>query len=184
MSREFGKHTSDELKEARELATKFIEIYGDFGDQATWNHFRKNGIWNDHTAVQSALHVIMDRNDKATGALELVQALTADRADLIEELASCQRMLHVLAADGGCSPDYPNGAREVLQQVTGGLPPFFEDRGVNGRSLARRDAKLLREYADKLVADESPDAEAGDMWDACQCADWMREQADKAEGSQ
>lgn len=51
-------------------------------------------------------------------------------------------------------------------------------------SLARRDAKILREYADKLEADEAPDAEAGDMWDASQCADWMREQAEKAEGHQ
>lgn len=51
-------------------------------------------------------------------------------------------------------------------------------------NLARRDAKLLREYADKLEADEAPDAEAGDMWDASQCADWMREQAEHAEGHQ
>lgn len=51
-------------------------------------------------------------------------------------------------------------------------------------SLARHDANILREYADKLEADEAPDAEAGDMWDASQCADWMREQADKAEGQQ
>ncbi|WP_193090824.1 Mce/MlaD family protein [Halomonas colorata] len=51
-------------------------------------------------------------------------------------------------------------------------------------TLARHDANILREYADKLEADEAPDAEAGDMWDASQCADWMREQADKAEAQQ
>jgi hypothetical protein len=51
-------------------------------------------------------------------------------------------------------------------------------------SLARRDAEVLRKYADMLEAEEAPDAEAGDMWDASQCAEWMREQAEKAEGHQ
>lgn len=51
-------------------------------------------------------------------------------------------------------------------------------------SLARRDAEVLRKYADMLEAEEAPDAEAGDMWDASQCAEWMREQAEKAEGQQ
>ena len=51
-------------------------------------------------------------------------------------------------------------------------------------SLARRDAEVLRKYADMLEAEEAPDAEAGDMWDASQCAEWMREQAEKAEAQQ
>lgn len=51
-------------------------------------------------------------------------------------------------------------------------------------TLRHHDASILREYAEKLEADEAPDAEAGDMWDASQCADWMREQAEKAEGHQ
>lgn len=57
-------------------------------------------------------------------------------------------------------------------------------RNPPAASLAHHDARILREYAYKLEADEAPDAEAGDMWDASQCAEWMREQADKAEAQQ
>tara|TARA_R110002110_G_scaffold106081_18_gene266189 strand:+ start:602 stop:721 length:120 start_codon:yes stop_codon:yes gene_type:complete len=36
----------------------------------------------------------------------------------------------------------------------------------------------MMNLADALEDAEAPDAEAGDMWDASQCADWIREQAE------
>lgn len=64
--RKFGDQTPEELEEARAAATAAIEIYGDFQQQELWDRFRKNGIWNDHAAVQSALSIIMERNDANT----------------------------------------------------------------------------------------------------------------------
>lgn len=55
-------------------------------------------------------------------------ALAADRADLIKELVACQNVLHQLAHAGECTPEYANDARDVLQRVTGGNPPMFDDR--------------------------------------------------------
>lgn len=53
-----------ELAEAREVATVAIEKYGDWQQQQElWDRFRRQGIWNDHAAVQSALAVIMARSD-------------------------------------------------------------------------------------------------------------------------
>ena len=45
-------------------------------------------------------------------------------------------------------------------------------------SLARHDAELILKLADQLEEAEAPDALGGDMWDASQCADWIREQAE------
>lgn len=46
----------------------------------------------------------------------------------------------------------------------------------------RRDDELIRGLADLLEAAEAPSAEGGYMWDASECADWLREQADTAGG--
>jgi hypothetical protein len=45
-------------------------------------------------------------------------------------------------------------------------------------SLGHRDGELLSDTANQLEDAEGPDAEAGDMWDASQCAQWIREQAE------
>ncbi|UTD55907.1 hypothetical protein [Halomonas sp. MS1] len=66
-------------------------------------------------------------------------ALAADRADLIKELIPLQNMTHGLARSGGCSPDYPNDAKAVLERVTGGHAPFFDDGSPSAKSLERRD---------------------------------------------
>ena len=42
---------------AREIATKTLQIYGEFND-AGWHRFNTEGIWNDHPAVQSALSAL------------------------------------------------------------------------------------------------------------------------------
>lgn len=46
-----------ELELAREIATKVLQTYGDF-DDASWNVFQTEGIWNDHAAVQTAIETI------------------------------------------------------------------------------------------------------------------------------
>ena len=43
-----------DLAVAREIATQTIEDYGDMSE-VEWIKFRKDGIWNDHVAVQAAL---------------------------------------------------------------------------------------------------------------------------------
>lgn len=48
-------------------------------------------------------------------------------------------MTHGLARSGGCSPDYPNDAKAVLERVTGGHAPFFDDGSPSAKSLDRRD---------------------------------------------
>ena len=80
--------------------------------------------------------------------------LATDRADLIKELTACQNMLHGLAHSGGCSPDYPNDAKKVLERVTGGHAPDFEDSGPNGKSLSRRDTLKQAEGA-AMVAESA-----------------------------
>jgi hypothetical protein len=45
------------LEEARRIATEVCEDYGEF-DNAALARFRKNGIWNDHPAVQAALRAM------------------------------------------------------------------------------------------------------------------------------
>ncbi|WP_447556387.1 hypothetical protein [Vreelandella sp. EE22] len=79
-------------------------------------------------------------NQQNTVQQEQNDALSADRAELIKELIACQNMLHGLARSGGCSPDYPNDAKAVLERATGGHAPFFEDNGPTGKTLERRDA--------------------------------------------
>lgn len=83
--------------------------------------------------------------------------LAADRADLIKELTACQNMLHGLAHSGGFSPDYPNDAKKVLERVTGGHAPDFEDSGPNGKSLSRRDALNQVEALEKLAHELASD---------------------------
>ena len=73
-------------------------------------------------------------------------ALAADRADLIQELIPLQNMTHGLARSGGCSPDYPNDAKAVLERVTGGHAPFFDDSGPSAKCLSRRDALKQAEW--------------------------------------
>lgn len=53
--------------------------------------------------------------------------LAADREALIKELVPCQNVLYQLAHVGQCTPSYANDARAVLERVTGGKPPCFED---------------------------------------------------------
>ena len=65
--RKFGQQSQAELDEARAAATDAIERYGEFERQEQWDRFRKFGIWTDHPAVQSALTIIMRRNDALTG---------------------------------------------------------------------------------------------------------------------
>lgn len=64
----------------------------------------------------------------ARAAYEALQKARADRADLIKELVPCQNVLHILALAGQCTPQYANDAKAVLQRVTGGNPPTFDDR--------------------------------------------------------
>ena len=71
--RKFGEQTKAELAEARAAATEAIEKYGDFQQSEVWDRFRRNGIWNDHAAVQSALIVIMRRNDEAENSAEIMK---------------------------------------------------------------------------------------------------------------
>ncbi|MDT8895678.1 hypothetical protein RSO41_13555 [Halomonas sp. I1] len=95
-------------------------------------------------------------------------ALAAHQADLVRELTSCQAVLHSLAHSGEVTSAYADDAKAVLTRT-------------KDISLARRDAELILWLADGLEAAEAPSAESGDMWDASQCADWIREQADTAE---
>jgi hypothetical protein len=62
-------------------------------------------------------------------------ALAADRTDLIQELVPCQNVLHQLAHAGQCTPEYANDARVVLQRITGGNPPTFDDHRPTTTSL-------------------------------------------------
>jgi hypothetical protein len=55
---QFGSHNNDDLELARIIATQAIERYGFFNSEAEWDRFRKQGIWNDHDAVQAALVTI------------------------------------------------------------------------------------------------------------------------------
>jgi hypothetical protein len=76
-------------------------------------------------------------------------SLAADRDDLIKELIHCQNVLHQLAHAGEFTPEYADDARKVLQRVTGGQPPLFDDKGLNPDSLNR---KLLLARAEELEA--------------------------------
>jgi hypothetical protein len=49
--------SEEELRVAREIASKVLHVYGDF-DDADWHQFITNGIWNDHASVQSAIETI------------------------------------------------------------------------------------------------------------------------------
>lgn len=47
----------EEIQLARECALEAVKLYGD-EDGPTHQRILKNGIWNDHVAVQSAIRVI------------------------------------------------------------------------------------------------------------------------------
>ncbi len=53
----FGKQTDEQLAVARTIAEAVIADYGDFSP-AEWERVIGEGIWNDHTSVQSALAAI------------------------------------------------------------------------------------------------------------------------------
>jgi hypothetical protein len=63
----------------------------------------------------------------AQAAYEALQKAKADRVDLIKELVPCQNVLHQLARSGQCTPQYADDACAVLERVTGGNPPTFDD---------------------------------------------------------
>src|SRR6185312_10104891 len=57
MATTFGQHKAEELVAARAIADAALTGYGDF-DEAGWQRYRSEGIWNDHVAVQAALIAI------------------------------------------------------------------------------------------------------------------------------
>lgn len=63
--RYFGQHTEEELKEAHQAFNTEVDTWGDLAP-LEWKEYRETGkIYNDHFAIQTALRVIMDRNDAA-----------------------------------------------------------------------------------------------------------------------
>lgn len=126
------------------------------------------GEGSDIGAAHEAVNALLNQRDLYRAAEEMQIALrekmerqrdelAADRADLIKELTACQNMLHGLARSGGCSPDYPNDAKKVLERVTGGHAPDFEDSGPKGKSLSRRDALNQVEALEKLAHELASD---------------------------
>lgn len=58
----------DPMTEARAIAVDAIHVYGDL-TETSFKHFRDNGIWNDHSAVQAALAAIDPARRKELAAL-------------------------------------------------------------------------------------------------------------------
>lgn len=70
--------------------------------------------------------------------------------------------------------------REELSESYKHLLKRNEALAILLEEALEREAALAAQIltlADSLEEAEAPDAEAGDMWDASQCADWIREQA-------
>lgn len=106
------------------------------------------------------------------------QALAAHVGHQHEWLARAERKLSAYV--GIC-----NGDKELNDTVLPMVRQTLEASPTT--SLARRDTEQLLALADALEQAEAPDAEGGDMWDARQCADWIREQAElrrQAEGGE
>jgi hypothetical protein len=100
---------------AREKLTLLLRDLDGYNGDEFWRQMSR--IAHGATDHPSAETLLLERD-----------ALAADRADLIKELVACQNVLHQLAHAGECTPEYANDARDVLQRVTGGNPPMFDDR--------------------------------------------------------
>jgi hypothetical protein len=100
---------------AREKLTLLLRDLDSYNGDEFWRQMSR--IAHGATDHPSAEALLLERD-----------ALAADRADLIKELVPCQNVLHQLAHLGQCTPQYANDARDVLQRVTGGNPPMFDDR--------------------------------------------------------
>lgn len=59
-----GTEDHEDLEAARGIASAAIDRYGDFVNEAIWEQFRRDGIWNDHVAVQAALVAIKMMRDE------------------------------------------------------------------------------------------------------------------------
>jgi hypothetical protein len=89
--RRFGQQSAEQLEIARACATAAHEDYSDF-DALTFDRFKKDGIWNDDVAVQSAL-----------AALQMAEALSpppvVEEAGLRDALEGAEEALGLLFHD-------------------------------------------------------------------------------------
>lgn len=173
--RKFGQHTQDELNEARNVATAMIKEYGDWTDTATWNRFRENGIWNDHVSVQSALAIIMERNDMIA-PVENNELAYTDEETAHKFVTNISGMVEYWSTTEENSPsqkDRMNGLVSDILSMIDGLSPNMPAMNVS-MNPHEDDREYLIQMGDQFYVPErvwNTDLVLNEVWDECRNKD-------------